>query len=238
MGYINYKLLYEKSLSDADFHILQKIFQKEDILLEPFKDHFKQFKDLGLIQYLKGKENTIEGIRISKKGKEFITQLETMGYNDSIGMLVDKLIELYNTNNKHTGNKLEIQNRLIWFIAQTGFSSAVLFNSVEEYLLYNSEYTKSLENLIWTPSSKAFSIHKNLKDSKLYDFICTKYNLNASFFVEDKKGKEIQWLADIANLSVPKNLESENYFTGSYEGDIQHVQELKNKYTKHVTIEK
>lgn len=238
MGYINYELLYSKSMNDVDFHILQKIFQKEDILLEPFKDHFKRFKDLGLIQYLKGKEDSVEGIRISKKGKEFITQLETMGYNDSIGTLVDKLIELYNTNNKHTGNKLEIQNRLIWFIAQTGFSSAVIFKSVEEYLLYNSEFTKSLENLIWTPSSKAFSIHKNLKDSKLYDYICTKYNLNESFFVEDKKGKEITWMASVANLSVPKNLESEAYFTGSYEGDLKHVEELKNKYIKEVTIEK
>lgn len=234
MSYINYKLLYEKDLSDEDFHILQKIFQKETTLLEAYTDTFKRFEELGFIQYLKGQENTAKGIRISKKGKALLSQLETMDYNDKIGDLVDKLIENYNTRNKHVGTKLEVKDRLIWFIAQTGFSTTVILRSVEEYLTLNSEYTKSLENLIWSPPSKAFSVHKNLKDSKLFDFISQKYNLNQTFFIEGKKTKEIRWLDDIAKLEIPKKLKKELYFTGNYEDDLAHKEKIKEQYLKHI----
>lgn len=228
--YINYQLLYEKGLSDEDLSILQKIFQKEEVLLEPFLDHFERFEDLGLIQYLKKKEGTVKGVRISKKGKALLSQLETMGYSDKIGELVDKLVENYVTRNKHVGTKLEVQDRLIWFIGQTGFSTKVILDSVEEYLTLNSEYTKSLENLLWTPSSKAFSVHKNLKDSKLFDFICQKYNLNQTFIIEDKGGKYVKWLADISALTIPKGLPEELYFTGTYKTDLEHIQLLKKMY--------
>ncbi|MDC7251013.1 MAG: hypothetical protein PQJ49_13955 [Sphaerochaetaceae bacterium] len=157
-----------------------------------------------------------------------------MDYNDKIGALVDALIENYQTRNKHTGTKLEVQDRLIWFIAQTGFSTKVILSAVEEYLTLNSEYTKSLENLIWTPSSKAFSVHKNLKDSKLFDFICNKYKLNDTFIIENKGGKYVQWLHDVAMLEVPKKLPDEVYFTGSAQTDLEHSDKIKKLYLKNL----
>lgn len=228
--YINYNLLYSKNLSDIDYHVLQKIFQKEEKLLEPFLDRFNILEELGLIQYLKGKEGQAKGVRISRKGKSFLSQLQTMSYTDSIGSLVESLISLYKTNGKHVGNKLEVQSRLIWFIAQTGFSPKVIRLTVEEYLLDNPEYTMSLENLIWKPASIAFSVHKQLKGSKLYDCICFKYDLNQTFLIETKKNKAIEWLQSVSNLNVPKGVGSELYFTGSYQGDVEQVKKIEEYY--------
>lgn len=230
MAYINYNHLYKKGLNETDYHILQKIFQKESILLEPHLSDFKRLFDLGLIQYLKGKENTIEGVRISKKGKTFLNQLEDLEYSDEIGKLNEKLIELYEVNQKHGGNKLEIQNRLTWFISQTGFGADQIIKVIEEYLMNNREYTMSLENLIWKPQSKAFSVHKNLKDSRLYDLFCKKYSMDESFFIENNKGVELEWLYAVAHLNPSKKLENDLYFTGSYESDLEHIKKIKIKY--------
>lgn len=237
MGYINYKILYEKGLSDSDFHLLQKVFQKDIILIEPFLDDLRRFKSMDLIQYLKGKEEQVEGLRISKKGNELLNQLSTIGYNDYIGELINKLIDLYKASNKHVGTKLEVQSRLIWFIENTGFSNTVIFKSVEEYLLNNTEYTKSLENLIWSPPSKAFSVHKNLKDSKLYDFICEKYNLDVEFYLKNEKSKEMNWLYQLSKLEVPKNLDKSLYFKGDAFSDFEHISNMKKEYLKRITIE-
>ena len=230
MSYINFKLLYEKGLTDHEYLLLQKVFQKEILLLEPFSDDLKPLFDRGLIQYLKGKENVLKAVRISKKGKEFLSQLSTMDYTDNIGEILDIIVDLYKSNDKHVGTKLEVKNRLVWFIAETGFSAKVIINSIEEYLSTNTEYTKSLENLLWTPASKAFSVHKNLKDSKLFDFICQKYSLDETFIVEHKGGKEMEWLSNVSRLSVPKKLNEELYFTGNMESDLEHVNKLKKLY--------
>lgn len=234
MSYINYNHLYKKGLNDKDYHILQKIFQKETTLLEPHIKDFKKLLDLELIQYLKGKENTVEGVRISKKGKTFLNQLEDLNYTDELGVLIDKLIELYEINNKDYGNKLEIQSRLGWFISQTGFGSSQIMEIVEKYLDENREYTLKLENLIWRPQSQAFSVHKNLKDSRLFEMFRIKWNLDESFYIKDKKGVEMDWLSKISSLEPSKKLKKELYFTGSYESDMQHIVKLKNKYFRKI----
>ncbi len=230
--YINYKLLYESGLSNKDFHILQMIFQKEDVLLEAHISCFKRFEKLELIQYIKAQKSKSKAIRVSKKGKSLLSNLGVMSFNNNLGDLIESLISLYETHQKYVGNKLEVQSRLIWFVAQTGFSSKVIHSSTEEYLNDNPEFTKSLENLIWTPSSKAFSIHKNLKNSKLYDFICQKYKLDENFLIENKKGKHIAWLQTVSSIIVPKTLQKELYFTNSYETDVIHVEKLKKQYLK------
>lgn len=228
--YINFTHLYSKGLSEKDLFILQKIFQKEFILLEPHLSEFERLLDLDLIQYLKGKANTVEGVRISKKGKTFLNQVETMGYTDDIGKLVNMLVELYEARQKPIGNELEVQSRLIWFLSQTGFSGKVIYEAIEEYLMNNDTYTMSLENLIWRPQSKAFSVHKNLKDSRIYDYICKKYRMNQAFFIKDNKGVDISWLSSVANLTPPKKASEELYFTSSYDGDMKHIQKIKKMY--------
>jgi len=233
MAYINYKLLYDKGLSDDDYHLLQKIFQKEEFLLEGFLDRFKHFLDLGLIQYLKDKENTIKGIRISKKGKKFLSDLETKGYTDTIGIILDKLIGMYEVEDKIIGKKLEVKSRLIWFTEQTGFSPTIIIKSVQEYLDNNPEYTMSLENLLWKPQSVAFSVHKNLKQSKLFDVINTKYKLDETFFLKTMN-KHNEWLFSVAKLSPPRKGDDHIYFTGSYKGDLEHINKINEELSYEV----
>lgn len=232
--YINYDHLYSKGLTDDDFHLLQKIFQKEEVLLEPLTEQFSKLDELGLIQYLKNQEGTAKGVRISKKGKSFMSQLETLSYNDSVGLLVDNLIGQYEAVNKHIGTKLEVQNRLMWFLGNTGFSSKVIIKTVEEYLAENSTYVKSLENLIWTPPSKAFSIHMNLKDSKLFDLVCKKYRLDETFFIESNNTKEMEWLQGVTKLVTSKSISKDYFFTGSYKTDMEHIEKLKAIYLKKI----
>ncbi len=214
--YINYQLLYEKGLSDDDFHLLQKIFQKF-----PIGDaDVQKFEEMGLVTYLKTGE-----IRISKKGNAFLSDLQILNYNDDIKEIIEKTIEMYTNHDKPIGNKLEIKNRVTWFVSQTNFSNRVILESVNDYL-NNNDYILRLDNLFWKPQSH-LSVHKNLKDSKIFDLIAHKYKLNQDYFLETKN-KEIRWLAAVSRLEVPKG---SIYFIG-YKEDKIRIEKFKETYEK------
>ena len=234
MGYINFTYLYKKGLTDQQFLVLQKIFQKDFLLLKDNEQDIKYLLEQNLIQYLssdKGK-HLLENLRVSKKGVNLLNNISEKDYTDEIGVLLKNLTDLYERENKYIGNELEVRNRLIWFVAQTGFNTKTISNIVEEYLMENTEYTLSLENLIWKPQSKAFSVHKNLKDSKLYDLICKKYNLNYDFFLKDiDKNKTLKWLKAVALLPYPpKNIDTKLLFTGDRLKDIAHINSIRLEY--------
>ena len=227
--YINYQFLFSKELTINHLTALQMIFQKEYTLVENFEEELNTLLSIEYIEMLKKSENMFES-RVTKKGKTFLDKIGTMGYTEEIGELCKELIELYTGYNKVTGTKLEVQNRLIWFISQTGFNPPIIKNVVQDYLSENTTYTKSLENLIWKPGS-VFSTHKNLKDSHLYDVICKKYKLNSEFFLKKKKGVELTWLHKISQLKPPKKSKNkEIYLTGSYESDMLAINKIKSIY--------
>ena len=122
--YINYKLLYEQGLDDNDYHNLQKIFQKEDffLALHCSDRELDKYETMNLIQYTKSGKDRLDRVRISKKGKSFLTNLEVMDYTESIAACVSSVVNLYEASEKHVGNKLEVQNRMTWFTSQTGFN--------------------------------------------------------------------------------------------------------------------
>jgi hypothetical protein len=212
---------------------LQKIFQKETFLLTIHCTEMQlhKYEEMGLIQYNKNGGDIYDRVRISRKGKTLLSNLEKGEFSSEIAELCDKIINDYEVAEKHVGNRLEVQNRLTWFIYNTGFSTKVVGDAVEEYLIDNSEYTLSLENLLWKPPSKAFSVHMNLKDSKLYDILCNKYKLNHNFFTADKKfDRSTQWLFEVSKLKVPKKLQPEFYITGSFESDNNALNKLKGMF--------
>ena len=232
--YINYQFLFSKELSVNHLTALQMIFQKEYTLVENFEDQLEDLKRLEYIEMLKKSENIFES-RVTKKGKSLLDKVSTMGYTEEIGELCKELIDLYTNYNKPTGTALEVQNRLVWFISQTGFNPTIIKNTVQNYLNENTTYTKKLENLIWKPTS-VMSVHKNLKDSQLYDIICTKYKLNADFFLKKSKGVELTWLHNVAQLRPPKKSKNkEIYLTGSYESDMEAINKLKAAYIEYAS---
>lgn len=230
--YINYKLLYQQGLDDTDYHNLQKIFQKEELYLSLHCEVnlLKKYATMGLTQNLKSKGSEFSIVRLSRKGKAFMTAVEQIDLTEEIAELVETLVSEYTSVNKFVGNKLEVQSRLAWFIAHTGFNVTTIRDVAVDYLTDNTEYTLSLENLIWKPPSKAFSVHKNLKDSKLFDLICTKFKLDHNFLEGSKKNKSFTWLQNISMLKIPKNLSKDMYLTDSYNEDINLINKLKGQY--------
>ena len=225
--YINYELMFKKGISLEELNTLIQINQKEGKLLEG-KD-FSRFEELNLVTYVKPVKDIYNSVRLSKNGKTFLDALTTKGFTEEVGNLLKKLTELYELSNKDTGNLLEVRKRLIWFIEETGFSEKVIYNAVDTYLTDNSEYTMNLDNLLWRAPSKAFSVHYNLKDSRLFDIISKQFRLPITFFVKDSITVEETWLRAISHLNIPKKLDNSLYFTGSYKTELEFQQMLKVK---------
>lgn len=221
--FINYELLFKKNLTFEDLNTLIQINQKEGLLIQG-KD-LSKYEELDLITYLSAPKEKHLSVRLSKNGKAFLDALSTRGLTEDIGNLTKDLIQMYETESKETGNHLEIQKRLIWFIEETGFGPKAIKTVVDNYLSSSGDYTMRLDNLIWKGQSLAFSVHFHLKDSRLFDLFTKNYNLPTHFFINPTRSKEEQWLWDLSQLDIPKRVAPELYFTGAYKTD----QEFQNK---------
>lgn len=208
-----------------DLDILFKINQKEGLLLE--NEDFSKFEDLDLITYLNAPKAKHLSVRLSKQGKVFLDSLLTKGFTEEIGGLLEELMEMYKNEGKETGNHLEIQNRLIWFVETTGFGPNAIKKVIDQYLSDSGEYTMRLDNLLWKPASLAFSVHPTLKDSKLFDMITKTFNLPINYYVNQNRSAEENWLWDVSQMKIPQRLDSEYYFTGSAKGDKEFQDKLK-----------
>lgn len=222
MAYINYQLLYQRDLTERDYHTLQKIIQKDFGLIEK-KDCLNIIR-LGFIEETKG------GYKLSKKGAKLISQLSTPKLTEGIVQLSEMLIEQYETLGKPYGVKAQVQSRISWFHYTTGISLKEIYQTTLDYLNENIDYTLSLENLFWRPQSKAFSVSYRLQDSRLFDEWCKKRDIDSETFLTNRKTKLLQWLFDISKLSIPKRMGTEYTFTGSIEGDIKALEKINNEY--------
>lgn len=218
--YINFEHLYNKGLSDEDFIVLQKLFQKMDYIINDEYDYQKLI-NLELVNE-KG---------LTDKGKAFMKQLHNVNYSDGVAELAQKLLDMYSTYGVEGDSLLIIQDRIGWFMKETGFSAEVIESIVEEYLSEVTKYRLSLRNLIWNPPSKAFSVHKTLKDSKLYDIVCKKYGINPNVIIKEKDKVWFKWLHGVAMLKVPKGLDKECYFE-NYQADCDNLDRLKSQFRK------
>lgn len=208
-----------------DLDILFKINQKEGLLLE--NEDFSKFENLDLITYLNAPKAKHLSVRLSKQGKVFLDSLLTKGFTEEIGGLLEELMEMYKNEGKETGNHLEIQNRLIWFVETTGFGPNAIKKVIDQYLSDSGDYTMRLDNLLWKPASLAFSVHPTLKDSKLFDMITKTFKLPINYYVNQNRSTEENWLWDVSQMKIPQRLDSEYYFTGSAKSDKAFQDKLK-----------
>lgn len=215
---INFDHLYSKGLSEEDFLVLQKLLQKMEYLIDESYDYQKLI-ELELV--------TEKGL--TEKGKTFMQQLYDVNYSDGVAELAQKLLDMYSTYGVEGDSLLIIQDRIGWFMKETGFNADSIEIVVEEYLSEVSKFRFSLKNLIWNPPSKAFSVHKTLKDSKLYDMICKKFGINPNVIIKEKDKVWFKWLRGIAMLKVPKGLDKECYFE-SYQADSDNLIRLKEQF--------
>ena len=233
--YINFEQLYKSDISESDFMLLLKVSQKNtELLTEEDKPKLESFLELELVELIKQGKDFFEKLRISKKGKQFIRNIEAPKYSDEIQELEQKLVEMYEDAQKETGLRAEVKSRLTWFMCETGFRANVIKKYVQIYLdETDPKYIKNLSNLIWSPQSKAFSIHFDLKDSKLFDIISHALGLRQDVFL-DKADKELHYLFEFGAIRPPKGLRPELYYTGSFEEDYLHSVKLGKELTKRI----
>lgn len=233
--YINFKQLLKCNLSDDEFLVLLKISQKDfDFITEKDEVTICKFLEMGLLERIKQCADLKTRLRISKKGKQFLRNIETANYTDEIQYLEEKLVKLYEGYDKDIGLRADVKNRLTWFVSETGFRIDIIEKYVDLYLQETEhKYIKTLANLIWTPQSIAFSVKFNLKDSKLFDIICKNMNLQQSVFL-DKRDKELEYLFQYGSVKPPKGLDEDLYYTGSYKGDEEHFLKLASKLNKRI----
>ena len=233
--YINFKQLYRSEISESEFMLLLKISQKDlELISEDDNDEIEKFLEIGLVELVKQGKTIFDRLRISKKGKQFIRNIELPNYTDEIQKLEEELVQLYQANNKEVGLRAEVKSRLTWFCKESSFRPSVIKKYVDLYLSETeSLYIKNLSNLIWSPPSKMFSVHFNLKDSKLFDIICNDLRLQQSVYL-DKRDKELEYLFHFGSVMPPKGMSSDFYFTNSYEGDYKHSLKLAQKLTARI----
>lgn len=233
--YINFQQLYKSDMSDADFMLLMKVSQKNaELFTQEDIPTLEKFLESGLVELIKQGKDFFEKLRISKKGKQFIRNIETPGYSDDVQNLERDLVSMYEDHNKEIGLRADVKSRLTWFMGETGFRPNVVKKYVDIYLTESDpKYIKNLSNLIWTPQSKAFSVTFSLKDSKLFDIICHHLGLQQDVFL-DKRDKELHYLFQYGTVCTPKGLRKELYFTGDYQSDLEHFAKLHEELTKRI----
>lgn len=233
--YINFEQLYKCDISETEFMLLLKISQKNtELLKEEDTQTIEKFIELQLVELIKQGKTFFEKLRISKKGKQFIRNIEAPKYSDEIQHLEQELVNMYEDHGKDIGLRADVKSRLTWFICETGFRPNIIKKYVDLYLNEaDPMYVKNLSNLIWTPQSKAFSVTFSLKDSKLFDIICHNMRLQQAVFL-DKRDKELDYLFKYGSMTPPKGLRPELYYTGSYEGDYLHATNLGIELTNRI----
>ena len=232
--YINYEYLYQIGLTDTDYHTLQIALQKEGTLLLGREESIRKLLGKDYLRYTKGKP-VPENLRLSKKGSALMKQLNERGFREDISILCEELQELYTALGKPVGTLLETRSRMNWFVQETGFALPLVDKMVKDYVQdANRSYFMRLDNLIWKPQSVAFSVHKNLKDSKLYDMLCTRYNVPQTFHTQKNKNTVLTYLLNVCKLKLPARGEKEIFFTGNYKTDLQHWKNMRTLLAKQI----
>lgn len=216
---INFDHLYDKGLNDTQLLVLLKAAQKLVDLIDENDPNTTELEEAGFIN--KGS--------LTAKGKRLMLQLTNYRFTDEVAELAKELNGIYEAYGAGDDNEMEIMSRLSWFLSSTGFTPEAVKSSVENYLNSCGKYRLSLRNLIWNPPSKAFSVHYNLKDSRLFSQICKDYDIKPHVLVEGMKKNNYKWLKAMSSTSIP--IQS-TYWTGSRKTDIEKQKEFRKEFSK------
>lgn len=230
--YINFKELRESDFTIEDIETLVGVRQKEDESILR-KDSIDILLERGYIEKFKN-----GNLKLSSKGQSFLNVIETPGLTEEVSSLVSSLVKMYELNDKPTGIIKEVEQRVSWFLHETGFGVEKIKQEVGRYLTDNDKFTMSLSNLIWKPKSVAFSVHMKLSESMLFDLMARRYGLNTSIYFADKKPKEIAYVMAISKLPDPvMSIRPEYTITGSLRGDKEAILRIRKMMIKYINKE-
>lgn len=220
--YISFDLITQR-MSLLSFLALQSIKQK-DSYAEAFKEELPPLEEQGYIEKCKN-----GNYKLTQKGGAFLTSVTESPVDPGIESLAEALIAMYEGRGKKPGKRLEIISRLAWFVDASMFNDNIIQEAVSGYLATSGEYTSSLENLIWKPQN-LMAVHKNLKDSKLFDLISSRYGILRFKYDDISKSKENKWLTAVSKLpDPPSKINPEYTFTGDVKKDMQAISRIKRR---------
>lgn len=231
--YINFKELRESDFTIEDIETLVGIRQKEDESILR-KDSVDILLERGYIEKFKN-----GNLKLSSKGQSFLNVIETPGLTEEVSSLVSSLVKMYELNDKPTGIIKEVEQRVSWFLHETGFGVDKIKQEVGRYLTDNDKFTMSLSNLIWKPKSVAFSVHMKLSESMLFDLMARRYGLNTSIYFADKKSKDIAYIMAVSKLpNPPASISPDSTITGSVKGDKEAILKARKMMVEYINERK
>lgn len=222
--YINFELLLKSELKPYELLDLQAIKQKDDTMIASMEEKdLKKYELNGFVE-----KNKAGKYRLTKKGGTFLDTIETPEETEEAERASKEAIRMYEEAGKDIGvSRMEAKSRMAWFLAVTGFKTELVIQKIESYLTESGQYTLSLCNLIWKPPSAVFSVHKNLKDSKLFDLISSSFKFDNMAFFEARKSKEMEWLFGISRLPNPPKGNADILFTMDVRQEIERMKNIK-----------
>lgn len=228
--YINFKALYSLGYTADELVRLCAIRQKEDFIPEKYEAINRRLTEDNLIEWKKDVPS------LTAKGTSFLTTVCTKPVDTNISEICADAIRLYDDFFKESGNRLEVERRMAWFVGETGFNKTTILDAVAEHLAQGN-YTLSLPNLIWKPLSTAFSVHMKLAQSKLFDLIARKFGINTSAYFnsigekEMNRNKTLEYMFELSKLPYPTKLTKPEYtFTGSANSDKEQLAKIKQRF--------
>lgn len=178
MNYYNIKLLKQKGLTPIEVTYLQLIKQNRtedvsELLVDCDLDSFEQ---RGLVTYIKGKptDSSLNRVRLSSKGKKWLTDIETPEVTEGDLKMAEYLMEMYikmsDDEERTIGNKKKVKMYCAVFRQKLQLTLHEMFwlcyLFVEEY-----EFTKVLEKVFIDSNKNRYgNFESNIEDSKLYQF--------------------------------------------------------------------
>lgn len=195
MAYFNTELAKDKGLHPIDIFILQLLHQNksddtsEDIALIMDDDSMKRLHAFGLMEMIKGtkKMDEFQKLRLSKKGKKWLSDLQTYNIVENDVKVFESLKAIYIEEGKEVGSEKKTKELIAWFRNETGFNHRQIWLIAKKFVndVDRMEYSKVLEYAFWK-STNHFQVQPKLEDSKMFSY----YEKHKDWFeVEFKKLK-------------------------------------------------
>lgn len=185
--YINIPLFRQKNLQPEDIFYLCAIKQIDKEVLEIIPNNvLERFKELSLVEYIKGKKNEEDWckIRLSKKGKELLENISIAEVDEDSLKIFNWITEIYKQSGKELGNQKKTKQFIAQFSKESGIEKNSLAFLIQSFVNDESqfEWSKVLQYLFFKGDS-VFSIRFDLSASRLYQY----YQKNEEYFNEQFK---------------------------------------------------
>jgi len=172
-------VLKQAGKKDVSVHVTSVLTNEEDL---------KVLEESGYISYVKGKkgETIFERMRLGKKGRDFLNELDEPEVEEQDERIFKWLSETYKKREKEIGNGKKTKRLIAAFREKSEIEKNHLAFLCNEFILDDSEqeWSFKLEFVFWKPSN-LFQTKFVLEDSRLWKY----YNKKKAYF--DKKFLEL-----------------------------------------------